>query len=145
MRIHHSLGNLGLGGFPALVAAALVAAILLPRGATAQQLTTLYSFNGDDGASPRADLIADPQSLRHDRWRGRRYELRSGLRYRVRADRSGEFYRRPGESKYDHEAARSMSAADGPPVTMYRLSNKKPSSTIRIRRQSAACSRVTSS
>ena len=60
MKIHHSLGNLGLGGFPALVAAALVAAILLPRGAAAQELTPLYSFNGNDGSRPNAGLIADP-------------------------------------------------------------------------------------
>jgi uncharacterized repeat protein (TIGR03803 family) len=63
MKLHHSRRNLALGRFPALVAAALVAAILLPRGAAAQELTTLYSFTGSgagDGANPEAGLIADP-------------------------------------------------------------------------------------
>jgi uncharacterized repeat protein (TIGR03803 family) len=40
--------------------AALVAAVGFSSIAATQQLTILYSFNGDDGASPHADLIADP-------------------------------------------------------------------------------------
>ena len=44
----------------ALLGAALVAVAGFSSGAAAQDLTTLYSFNGDDGASPRACLIGDP-------------------------------------------------------------------------------------
>jgi hypothetical protein len=42
---------------------ALVALVGFSSGAAAQQLTTLYSFNGDDGASPYADLIADRRAI----------------------------------------------------------------------------------
>jgi uncharacterized repeat protein (TIGR03803 family) len=38
----------------------LVAAVGFSSGAAAQDLTTLYSFTGGDGATPHAGLIADP-------------------------------------------------------------------------------------
>src|SRR6266852_4428472 len=55
----------GLGGLPrrgrlgALLRAALVTAAGFSSTAAAQELTTLYSFTGDDGAVPEAGLIAD--------------------------------------------------------------------------------------
>ena len=48
------------GRLGALLGAALVAAVGFSSGAAAQQLTTLYSFAGSDGATPHAGLIADP-------------------------------------------------------------------------------------
>ena len=60
-------GMNALGGVPprsgrvgALVGAALLATAGFWSGAAAQQLTTLYSFTGSDGANPSAGLIADP-------------------------------------------------------------------------------------
>src|SRR3984893_7711432 len=56
----------GLGGLPrrgrlgALLRAALVAVAGFSSTSAAQELITLYSFAGDDGAHPQADLIADP-------------------------------------------------------------------------------------
>src|ERR1700730_11035869 len=56
----------GLGGLSrrdrlgALLGAALVAVAGFWSPAAAQQLTTLYSFTGGDGANPAASLIADP-------------------------------------------------------------------------------------
>ena len=44
----------------ALLGAALVAAVDISSAAVAQQLTTLYSFTGGDGANPAAGLMADP-------------------------------------------------------------------------------------
>ena len=44
----------------ALLGAALVAVAGLSSTAAAQELITLHSFTGDDGAHPQADLIADP-------------------------------------------------------------------------------------
>jgi uncharacterized repeat protein (TIGR03803 family) len=85
------------------------------------------------------------QSLWHDPFRRRRYELHSGLRHGVPADAAGESHRGAGQAKYEREKARSRRASEGPPVTIYGSSNKRLSSTIRIRRQSAACSRGTSS
>jgi uncharacterized repeat protein (TIGR03803 family) len=43
----------------ALVGAALLATAGFWSGAAAQQVTTLYSFTGSDGANPSAGLIAD--------------------------------------------------------------------------------------
>ena len=51
------------GRLPALLGAALLAAVSFSITAAAQQLTTLYSFTGSgsgDGANPAASLIADP-------------------------------------------------------------------------------------
>src|ERR1700730_9608320 len=56
----------GLGELPrrgrlgALLGAALVAVAGFSSTAGAQELITLYSFTGDDGAAPEASLIADP-------------------------------------------------------------------------------------
>ena len=56
----------GLGGLPrrgrlqALLGAALVAVAGFSSTAATQELTTLYSFTGGDGANPDAGLIADP-------------------------------------------------------------------------------------
>src|SRR5262249_60618303 len=44
----------------ALLGVALIAAAGFSSGAAAQQLTTLYSFTGGDGANPGSSLIADP-------------------------------------------------------------------------------------
>jgi len=49
-------GGLGLG---ALLGAALVAVAGFSGTAATQELITLHSFTGDDGAHPQADLIAD--------------------------------------------------------------------------------------
>src|SRR5215471_2495044 len=49
-----------LQGAGALRLAALLAAACFSTGAVAQQLTTLYSFTGGDGANPAAGLMADP-------------------------------------------------------------------------------------
>src|ERR1700738_2919819 len=56
----------GLGELPrrgrlgALLGAALVAVAGFSSTAATQELTTLHSFTGDDGAAPEAGLIADP-------------------------------------------------------------------------------------
>ena len=50
-------GGLGLG---ALLGAALVAVAGFSGTAATQELTTLHSFTGDDGAHPQSSLIADP-------------------------------------------------------------------------------------
>ena len=44
----------------ALLGAAMVAVVGFSNAAEAQQLTTLYSFTGGDGANPSAGLMADP-------------------------------------------------------------------------------------
>ena len=44
----------------ALLGAAMVAVVGFSSAAEAQQLTTLYSFTGGDGANPSAGLMADP-------------------------------------------------------------------------------------
>ena len=50
----------GRGRVGALLGAALIAAAGFSSGAPAQQLTTLYTFTGDNGANPGSSLIADP-------------------------------------------------------------------------------------
>jgi hypothetical protein len=62
-------GGFRKGRLGALLGAALVAAAGFSSAAAAQRLTTLYSFNGGDGANPGASLIADPAGHR-DRRRG---------------------------------------------------------------------------
>jgi hypothetical protein len=65
-------GEFPRGRLGALLGAALVAVAGFSSPAAAQQLTTLYSFNGSgsgDGANPGASLIADPAGHR-DRRRG---------------------------------------------------------------------------
>jgi uncharacterized repeat protein (TIGR03803 family) len=48
------------GRLGALLGAALVAVAGFSSTVAAQELTTLYSFTGDDGAHPQSSLIADP-------------------------------------------------------------------------------------
>ena len=50
----------GGGRLGALLGAALIAAAGFSSTAAAQELITLHSFTGDDGANPEAGLIADP-------------------------------------------------------------------------------------
>ena len=47
----------------ALLGAALIAAAGFSSGAPAQQLTTLYTFTGDNGANPGSSLIDDPRAI----------------------------------------------------------------------------------
>ena len=53
-------GGLRRGRRGALLGAALVAVAGFSSTVAAQELTTLYSFTGSDGAFPHAGLIADP-------------------------------------------------------------------------------------
>ena len=53
-------GGLRRGRLWALLGAALLAAMGFSITAAAQDLTTLYSFTGGDGANPAAGLMADP-------------------------------------------------------------------------------------
>ena len=50
----------GGGRLGALLGAALIAVAGFSSTAAAQELITLHSFTGDDGANPEAGLIADP-------------------------------------------------------------------------------------
>ena len=50
----------GRGRVGALLGAALVVVAGFSSTAAAQELIPLHLFNGDDGAHPQADLIADP-------------------------------------------------------------------------------------
>ena len=63
MRIAHGPGNRGFAGLLGLAAAALAAALLVPRGAAASSEQVLYSFCAQvtcaDGAYPVASLIMD--------------------------------------------------------------------------------------
>src|SRR5713226_6912234 len=63
MRIGRKLGNLRIARYWVIAAAALTAAILLPRGAAASSEQVLYSLcsqtNCADGAYPAAGLIMD--------------------------------------------------------------------------------------
>jgi uncharacterized repeat protein (TIGR03803 family) len=98
-------------------------------------LTVLYSFTGgSDGGSPVADLLADAAGNLYGTtaFGGAGTSCPKGLRHGVPADGTGEFYRGPGESHYDHETARAR-ASDGPPLTIFGCPKKSLSSTIRIR------------
>jgi uncharacterized repeat protein (TIGR03803 family) len=63
MNTNRRTGGAPRGGrLGALLGAALVAVAGFSSTAAAQELTTLHSFTGDDGANPEAGLIADPAS-----------------------------------------------------------------------------------